>query len=56
MLHLDVIKGLFKASPSASIILYRDAPFFRIAWVNQSCLLLTGAELSDLLGLSIFEG
>ena len=55
MLHLDVIKGLFKASPSASIILYPDAPFFRIAWVNQSCLLHTGAELSDLLGLSIFE-
>lgn len=55
MLNLETIKCLFKASPSANIILYPDAPFFRIAWANQSCLLLTGAELNDLLGLSICE-
>lgn len=55
MLDLETITQLFKASPALSIILYPQAPFFRVAWVNPMCLLHLEVEIKDLLDLSVFE-
>lgn len=55
MLDLKTIQSLFKASPAANIILYPDAPSFTIAWLNPAGLLLTGAALTDMVGLSVVE-
>jgi PAS domain S-box-containing protein len=54
MSNLNTIVGLLKASPTSSVILHADTAH-RIAWVNPSALLLMKAELTDLVGLSIFD-
>jgi PAS domain S-box-containing protein len=55
MLEIDTIASLFKASPTANMILYPDAPFFTIGSVNPSFLSIKGLESLDMIGLSIFD-
>jgi len=55
MSGLNLITQLLKASPTASIILCPDAPFFTIASLNSSYLKLSDAAPQDLIGTSIFD-
>jgi PAS domain S-box-containing protein len=55
MLALDTITHLFKVSPTASLILYPDAPVYTIASVNPACLSLICAEIADINGISILD-
>jgi PAS domain S-box-containing protein len=54
MSNLNTTVGLLKSSPTSSVILHTDTAY-RIAWVNSSALLIMKAELTDFVGLSIFD-
>lgn len=55
MFDPNTITHLFKAAPTACIILFPDVSSFEITWVNPSCIDLMGIEIKETIGLSVFE-
>ena len=55
MLTDDQIKSIYRASPTASLILHPDAPNFTIVYANEAYLGTTNTNLENLVGKTLFE-
>ena len=55
MPDLEHVASAFSASATPTLILYSDAPQFRIAYANDALLNLVGARLPDIVGMPLME-
>jgi PAS domain S-box-containing protein len=55
MLSLEYIHSIFQYSPTASLILFAEAPHFKIAYANEEFLKTTNTKINDIIGKGIFE-